>query len=388
MGDKRATLIPLLFLFSALGVVFPMPVDDEVIFNTETEFSIPEYNSAISFATGGSYSNASLIDNIWYFSGLILEGATNSIPAPFFSGIRFSVSAQNCKVSITQLDTLNVYPPNSGRIAYSVSGVGNQTLNLNYSYENWLSYSVYIDGKEKLHNEGWTATKEGWITVNDATSEVKIQYKRASETFTPSNIFNIPEYNSSINFASNGAYVYTNFKNNIWKFQNLIVNPDKTRNVPVWYLSMTAKDCKVIITNYTAPVVNGRDAWIKYTVTAMGSQTIDNNNNRLGRWEITNYTVFIDGTKRPQNEGWTTADDGWLTIRGATSNVTIFYEYIQVGPEPERGGGPTEGIDKYFLTRVSILILITAVIMTILVIILFVSKKFKKSAKNMSSNSS
>ena len=250
------------------------------------------------------------------------------------------VSAQNSNLTITRIDTLNVFPPSSGWIEYTVSGLGNQTLNLNDPHEGWLSYTVHINGEEKAQNDGWTATKDGWITVTGATSDVRIHYGCASGTFTPADAFDIPEYNTSINFASNGSYVYTNLENSTWRFQNLIVDDYVTPNASTWYLRMSALDCNVTITSYCAPYVNGKDAWINYTVTGVGTQAIDNNYDRLGCWEITNYTVIIDGTEGSENDGWTVSDDGWLIVTGATSNVTIIYKYVQAGETAPHSGEP------------------------------------------------
>ena len=380
VGDRKKASILMLILFFSSTLVTIDPVHCDEKFTSETQFCIPEYDSFISFATGGSYSNASLIDNIWYFTDLILEGATSSIDDPFFSGIRFSVSAQNSNIFFTRLDALNVYPPSSGWIEYTVSGAGNQQINLNYSHPEWLNYTVYIDDEEKAQNNGWIVTNDGWITINGATSNVKILYERASGTFTPLDTFNIPEYNSSINFAFDGTFVYTTFKNNTWRFQNLIVNNEATKNVPVWYLRVSAKNCNVTITSYTAPVANGRDAWISYTVTGVGTQVIDNNYDRLSNWDYpgmsyTNYTVVIDGIERTENDGWTISDDGWVNITEAKSSVNIIYQYVYVGPiMPEPGGGRSNDV----ITIESILILIILVIVTI-IIILFASRKLKKS---------
>jgi hypothetical protein len=326
-----------LISFLVLPTVFAQDDTGYTDFMPQDQFVIPEYNSAISFAAGGSYGNASLIDNIWHFTKLILANATSIFPS--FEGIRFSVSAQNCNITITRIDTLNTYPPSSGWIEYTVSGMGNQTLNLNYE-EGWLSYTVHIDGEEKTKNNGWAVSKDGWITVTGATSDVRIHYGCASGTFTPADTFDIPEYNSSINFASNGSYVYTNLENSTWRFQNLIVDDYVIPNAPTWYLRMSALDCNVTITSYCAPYVNGKDAWINYTVTGVGTQAIDNNYDRLGRWEITNCTVIIDGTEEAENDGWTVSDDGWLIVTNATSNVTIIYKYVQAGETPPHSGEP------------------------------------------------
>jgi hypothetical protein len=337
IGKICFTFFLISFLFSP--TVFAQDETESTAFTPQDQFIIPEYNGAISFATGGSYSTASLVDNIWHFKGLLLTNATSAFPK--FQGIRFSVSAQNCNLTITRIDTLNVFPPWPGWVEYTVSGAGNQTLNLNYSQERWLSYTVYVDGEEKTQNDSWSVTEDGWLSVTAAASNVRIHYERASEAFTPADTFAIPECSSYINFAFDGSYVYTNFDSNIWRFQNLIVADYGTSHVPTWYLSISARNCNVTITGYHAPFTSsGFAGWINYTVSGVGNQTFDNNYDKSDSREINKYTVIIDGVARTQNDGWTLADDGWLTVTGATSNVTVTYEYIPEGEPP-----PPPGLD-------------------------------------------
>ena len=228
----------------------------------------------------------------------------------------------------------------------------------------------------------WYVTKDGGITVTEASSNAKIYYGRASCDFTSEDTFAIPEQNSSINFAFDGTYVFSNLNNNVWRFQNLIKNDHSFTNSPKWYFSISARDCNVVITNHYPPKVsNGVEGIINYTVTGIGTQSIDNNYDSLGSFDEMNYTVYVDGVKRDENEGWTVTDDGWLTISGATSNVTILYhqiipEWIRDAPEP--GGGLIDDHDEDVITRASNVILIMLVIVTIIGIILFISRKSKK----------
>ena len=326
---KKIQLLILILIFCPL-FSSTTHVNGLEYFTSETQFSILSYNSTITFSAGGSYGNASLLNNTWYFTDLLLANATSFFP--FFNGIRFSVSAQNCNMSINQIDTLDVFPPSSGWITYTVTGMGNQTLNLNYSRENWLSYTVYIDDQEKPQNDSWTISKEGGITVANAKSNVKIFYQKAHGTFTFEDVFRIPEQNSSINFAFNGTYVYANLQNNIWRFQNLLENGQKNPNIPTWYLSITARNCAITITDYHSNIIS-------YTVAGVGNQSFDNNYNKLDSRKFNNHTVIIDGISRSQNDNyWTLSEDGWLTVFGAKSNVTLIYEYISTEEPPPKSG--------------------------------------------------
>jgi hypothetical protein len=93
-------------------------------------------------------------------------------------------------------------------------------------------------------------------------------------------------------------------------------------------LGISARNCDVTVINYYAPAVsNGVEGIINYTVSGVGTQSINNNFDRLGSWPM-NYTVYVDGIESAENESWTVTEDGWITVTGATSNVTILYHEI------------------------------------------------------------
>ena len=105
-------------------------------------------------------------------------------------GVGFSVSAQNCKVTITHLDALNVVPPFPGELDYTVAGVGSQSFNLHYSNYGLLNWTVYIDGVAKPQNNGWTVSADGTLTITGAVSDVSIHWAEASLTaFTSTDSF-------------------------------------------------------------------------------------------------------------------------------------------------------------------------------------------------------
>ena len=102
---------------------------------------------------GGSYANASIDNGTWNFAGLFVNGGASALPD--IMGVGFSVSAQNCNVTITHLDALNVVPPFPGELDYTVAGVGSQSFNLHYSNYGLLNLTVYIDGVAEPQNSGW-----------------------------------------------------------------------------------------------------------------------------------------------------------------------------------------------------------------------------------------
>jgi len=72
--------------------------------------------------------------------------------------------------------TKRVPPMGSGNLEYTVSGTGVQTVNIHYYYNEWLNYTVSIDGQSRAENDGWKATKDGWLTISGAKAQVTITY--------------------------------------------------------------------------------------------------------------------------------------------------------------------------------------------------------------------
>jgi hypothetical protein len=266
-------------------------------------------------------------------------------------------------MTITHFDVLNVFPPYSGWLEYTVAGVGTQIVNLNYTNNAWLSYTVYVDGTAKAQNDGWSVTEAGWLTVTGATSNVKIQYSRASVDLTTADTFKIPAYNSSINFAFNGNYVYASLENDTWRFQNLFMNENEPEyGVPTWALGVSARNCNMTLTSYRALVGIDR-GWVNYTVTGVGEQVLKIDYDRFNPYPI-NYTVYVDGTAKAQNDTWTLSNDGWLTITGAASSVGIRFEWIVpdwVKDLPKRSG-PSSPYNALYAIIITITIAIAAAI--------------------------
>ena len=159
-------------------------------FTPNTYFPIPEYNSRINFANSGTYENAIFENNTWHFNGLLVNGSltlnftaingdtTATMLTYSTNGGSLSVSSQNSNMTITSYDLLTWYAPFSGWLNYTVSGEGNQTINMNYgSAQAPIEWAVYIDGVAKPQNDSWTLSSDGTLTVAGATSNVNINYK-------------------------------------------------------------------------------------------------------------------------------------------------------------------------------------------------------------------
>lgn len=321
-------LVAFLVAFLVVPASFAQENEQSIAFSSQTEFPIPSLNGSVNFAMGGSYTYAALDNGVWNFAGLNLLGSGNAVSFPMPTGFNLSVSASNSNLTITRFTRLNIFPPvGSGGIEYTVSGLGAQTFNLYYYHDKWLNYSVQIDGVAKAENDGWNVTDDGWVTVTGATSHVKITYGARSLTaFTSSDHFDIPLLNSTISFEGTGTYLFTDLENGAWRFQNIDLNSAIPHNQHRWALGISAENCSVTVTGYLAPFGTMGGGWLNYTVVGVGTQTFDGDLEQMANFPL-NYTVYFDGEKA-SNSSWTISDDGWVTVTGAKTNVSVESEPI------------------------------------------------------------
>jgi hypothetical protein len=146
-------------------------------FTPSSSFAIPMLNGSIAFAADGSYESATLNREVWDFAGFALcipEEAGTTLPGMGKSN--FSVSTQNSNITILCVENLNVFPPASGWLNYTVNGVGTQTFNMYYGNNSGMAidWTVYIDGVNRAQGEGWDGANKGWITVTGASSSICI----------------------------------------------------------------------------------------------------------------------------------------------------------------------------------------------------------------------
>ena len=106
--------------------------------------------------------------------------------------------------------------------------------------------------------------------------------------FTPTETFEIPTTNSSINFSFNGTYEQANLENNTWNFKNLGLS--NSQNVEKLDLKISAQTSKLMITScqvYDSTFAGeiARNARLRYNVTGLGKQVFDLGlDTRMGEW--------------------------------------------------------------------------------------------------------
>jgi hypothetical protein len=163
-------MVIFLLAFLALAAMFTSIANAAAAtttFSSKDIFAIPECNSQIRFAAGGSYSRANLKGNTWVFDDLNFSGA---------NVWSFSIIATDCNVTITGVSGINM-PDQIGWVTYDVTGVGSQTIDLSSldgnAYGFVSEYVVFIDGANKTKGDGWTFTP---FTITGATTNVSIGY--------------------------------------------------------------------------------------------------------------------------------------------------------------------------------------------------------------------
>jgi len=166
--------------------------------------------------------------------------------------------------------------------------------------------------------------------------------------FYPTDIFEIPNYNGSINFANGGKCESASLYNKIWSFENLSLN----NGFRLGTLNISAIDSDVTVLSIQGFGSDISGAILSYTVIGDGEQSfnfgIDANQ---GSWSVSFNDVFV-----AENSGWHILSDNTISIIGATSNVTLLYFVF-----PDFLGNNGDSLNKSFFQQHSVLI-ITAII--------------------------
>lgn len=172
-------------------------------------------------------------------------------------------------------------------------------------------------------------------------------------SFTHETPFSIPDFNSTIYFASNGSYTQAKLENNTWIFRNLQISNTSASffgeqrsiiSTPIESMRISAKNCTITITSLyklneeqSEKLFNNnyflRQQWasIRYNVTGLGTQSFNfglspafgqnplvSNVRVQLNWELTNQSYV-----NPQREGWTILNDGTVTVSAAKTQVLI-----------------------------------------------------------------
>jgi hypothetical protein len=149
-------------------------------FTTADKFSIPQYNTTISFALNGSYSKATLENGFWTFKNLKLDSQDLS-----FLGLNATqslgelrISAQNSNVTIWARISVNYSFP-VDLLTYYAEGEGNQTVNLglNTSQSSSDEWSVIVMDSVFLPlGDDWSLLTDNSVLVWGRTGNVTVAH--------------------------------------------------------------------------------------------------------------------------------------------------------------------------------------------------------------------
>ena len=189
-GSIVLTGIAIIFIISLFSSTCPdlhAQTSTTTAFSPSDKFSVPEYNGNINFAVNGTYSSATLQNNVWTFTNLQLNGSQA------LNNLEFST--QNSNVTIFSYITSNVNGIPTLRLRYVVEGGGKQILNLGLSpqeagFDASAEWTVTVNNNVFLgEGEGWSIARDGTLSVSGPSGTVNIVH---TDYF--GNTLNLPFY--------------------------------------------------------------------------------------------------------------------------------------------------------------------------------------------------
>ena len=191
---KGCSAIILTVIICSLLVSFPsVQAQAPQGFTTSDTFNIPSRSSQIRFAVNGSYSSATLQDNIWTFSDLQFNSSPNLK--------LLEISAENSNITVLSYQTRNA---TSQRVAnevlrYQVVGEGKVTINLGLSSAGKYSGSDWYVSKPGRNQTTFLSLGHDYILENDGTLIINGLTGNVSITHMfldsfPGNNVNLPIY--------------------------------------------------------------------------------------------------------------------------------------------------------------------------------------------------
>lgn len=152
----------------------------ETTFTVNDTFEIPATNSSIRFAVNGTYENAVLENNTWFFDGLHFSR--------FFATekLNITVSAMSCHLTINPYRIFSRISQGENvtwvLFSYTVQGDGTQVINL--GLDPLAGHiDVILDGEFIGLNHGWTRSPDGTISVTAPVSNITLWYYGHPESY-------------------------------------------------------------------------------------------------------------------------------------------------------------------------------------------------------------
>ncbi|WNZ29324.1 MAG: hypothetical protein IAX21_00180 [Candidatus Bathyarchaeota archaeon] len=152
----------------------------ETAFTSDDVFEIPQTNSSVRFTTNGTYENAVLEKNTWFFDGLYFSS--------FFTTqkLNVTISASDCHLTINPFRFFRRTSQGENvtwvLFSYRVQGQGKQVINLGLDPQKGHIDAI-LDGEFIGLNHGWVRSPDGTITVTAPVSNVTLWYYGHPESY-------------------------------------------------------------------------------------------------------------------------------------------------------------------------------------------------------------
>ena len=166
----------LAFVLVQLVPIFftPAVCQAQTAFNADDVFEIPSNNCSVRFTSDGTYSNAFLEDNTWFFEDLFFDPDIFSEQK-----LNISVSGTGCDITIRPFFIFSRSSQEDEVMRlffrYSVEGHGTQSFNLGFDSQQGQIEAI-LDGEWIGLNHGWTRSSDGTVTVTAPVENVTISF--------------------------------------------------------------------------------------------------------------------------------------------------------------------------------------------------------------------
>jgi hypothetical protein len=193
------------FAILILGFSYICPISQaqtRQTFSPSDKFNIPELHGSIGFAFNGSYSEAKLENNSWFFTDLRFN-----ISQPLGN---LKISTENSNVIVQSYRAFN-FSFRSARLSYTVEGIGMQTVNFDFNSSKPSSvseWSVNLDGRSYVgEGNGWQLLRDNTVVVTGVSKNATIVHYFFTGTLDDSNLSFYQKH--SIAFITGAAVTLT-----------------------------------------------------------------------------------------------------------------------------------------------------------------------------------
>ncbi len=176
--------------------------------------------------------------------------------------------------------------------------------------------------------------------------------------FSVTDHFDIPNLNSSIQFAYNISCTNATFENDTWRFEGLSINGSQRQGT----LFVSASDCNLTIFSFYASqsASNFTRKSVRYFAEGVGQQIFDIG--VTGTTDVSEWWVTLpDGVFLAEGKDWQLLGNNTIKVNGQTGNVSVVH--YQFGLDRARDLPFLEGHSVALLTVVAVAVTVIAAVL-------------------------